>query len=164
MTYADFIEKTTSEKIVLIEMDLGLTETGWYNYDAGVWAHKWSLTGELHNIGNGNIGDYNMGEGDRRVQISVGSCFVDADEYTEQANVADCVSNEKSWYYDDTNFIFYVHIDNGHEPQIHSVTIGLTIGMSNRAGYYNDLYYEPRVLPAILFLGNLYGYYLAVMI
>jgi len=146
MAYADFIDKTTSEKTVLIEMDLGLTQTGWYNYDAGVWAHKWSVTDELHNIGDGNIGDYNIGEGDRRVQISIGSCFVDADEYTEQANVANCVNNEKSWYYDDTNYIFYVHIDNGHEPQIHSVTIGMTIGMSNRGGYYNDLYYEPRVL------------------
>jgi len=44
MTYADFIDKTTSEKTVLIEMDLGLAETGWYNYSPGVWAHKWSTT------------------------------------------------------------------------------------------------------------------------
>jgi len=145
MSFAQFIEKTTSSKIVLVEMDLGKIQTKWNNYQSGIWDYRWRISPTLKNIGDGNIGDGTIGDGEYYNFSSVGSCFASGEEYAKKTNLADCISTEKSWYYDTANRIFYVHADDGKEPQIFGIVIGITMGLSNQAKYYNDLYYEPRI-------------------
>lgn len=151
MGYVDFIKKTTSEKIVLIEMDLGKDQKHWYNYQAGVWAYKWRQIQYIKNIGDGNIGDGNIGDGAYGRYIKIGSCFADGEEYTKKNTLNDCIANEKSWYYDSINYIFYIHCIDNDEPQIHHPIIGITLGLSNRGGYFNDLYYESRLKDLMTF-------------
>ncbi len=138
MSYLDFIAKTTSEKTVLIDMDLGKKQQLWYNHQAYVWAYRWRSTRTVKNIGDGNIGDGNIGAGAYKEFIKIGSCFINGVEYTKQANLAavENVANEESWYYDETNFIFYIHCEDHNEPQMHRIIIGTTIGLSNKGGYY----------------------------
>ena len=148
MGYLDFIAKTTSEKTVLVDLDLGKKQQVWYNHQAYVWAYRWRIAKTVKNIGDGNIGDGNIGAGDLKEFQKIGSCFAGGLEYTEKDTLGEVenVANEESWYYDETNFIFYVHCTDHDEPQIHYPIIGTTIGLTNHQGvYFNDLYYEPRL-------------------
>lgn len=153
MGYLKFIAESSSEKTVLVDLDLGKKQQLWYNHQAGVWAYKWRIAKTVKNIGDGNIGDGNIGAGAYKEFIKIGSCFADGEEYTEQVSLANCITTEKSWYYDSANFIFYIHCVDHDEPQMHYPIIGTTIGLSNRAVYFNDLYYEPR-LKSVMTLGK----------
>lgn len=146
VSYLDFIAKTTSEKTILVDLDLGKKQQLWYNHIAGIWAYKWRVARTVKNIDDGNIGDGNIGAGAYKEFVKVSSCFVsDGIEYTEQVSLVNCISTEKSWYYDSTNYIFYIHCEDHDEPQIHYPIISTTLGLSNRAVYFDDLYYEPRL-------------------
>ena len=145
MGYLSFLEKTTSNKIVLVELDLGKNQTKWVNYSAGVWTAKWTPSRTIINIGDGNIGDYPIGMGEYKNYLSIGSVFGGATEYTEKSSIADVVSNQESWYYDNTDMRLYIHCTDNDEPQLHSITVGITMGLANKAIYFNDLYYEPRL-------------------
>lgn len=145
MGYADFIKKTTSDKILLIEMDLGRNQQLWYNDRAWVWACRWRISEFIKNIGDGNIGDENIGAGMLKDFIKIGSCFGDGEVYVEQVDYANVITTEKSWWYDSDNFIFYIHCVDNDEPQIHYPIIGMIMGISNKGGYYDGLFYEPRL-------------------
>ena len=145
MSYLDFIAKTTSEKTILINIDLGRKQQVWYNHQAYIWAYRWRVSEYVKNIGDGNIGADNIGAGDKKEFVKVGSCFVDGEEYTKKNNLADVIANEESWHYDGDNYIFYIHCINNDEPQMHFPIIGITLGLSNEAVYYDGLYYEPRL-------------------
>ncbi len=145
VSYSDFIARTTSDKILLIEIDVGQKQQLWYNDRAWVWACRWRIAEDIKDIGDGNIGDGNIGAGMLKNFIKIGSCFGGGEVYTEQVDYADVVTTEKSWYYDGNNFILYIHCVDNDEPQIHYPIIGMIIGISNKGGYYDGLFYEPRL-------------------
>jgi hypothetical protein len=71
---------------------------------------------------------------------------VDGEEYTnEESSIADCVSTNKSWYYDRDETVLYMHIDGGEDPRLHHVIVGITIGLSNKSKHINDGYYRPCI-------------------
>ncbi len=144
MGYVDFIKTSSSEKIVLIEMELGLKQQLWYNHTAGTWAYRWRPGEFVKNIGEGNIGAGNIGAGSIKNFIKIGSCFALGLKYDEKDSIVEVVAAEKSWFYDSDNFTFYIHCKDNDEPQLHFPIIGSTLGLTNYKGiYFNDLYYEP---------------------
>lgn len=151
MSYTNIIDKSVSNKIILIEIDVGYRQGQWYNYTAGVWAYKWSKIRYDFAIGDGAIGDNPIGYGEYKNFIQVNSIFVGGEQLTERSSPDDLLSYEKSWYYDTDNYILYISLYHHYEPQLYAVTIGVTMGLSNKAVYLNNTYYEPRLvgLPVI---------------
>ena len=79
--FTDFIAKTTSEKIILFELDYGEEQARWYNYESGIWAWKYYTYRETdHDLGNGNLGfgplggsNTNTGSGETAFHTLIGS-------------------------------------------------------------------------------------------
>ena len=151
VSYSNVINQPIADRIILIQIDLGKEQGKWDNYQAGVWFYSWTINQNRVNIGDNPIGVGNIGQGDYKNYISIGSCFVDGAEYTEKTSLSDCISTEQSWYFDSANFKLYIHNEKGREPQLYDIIIGLTMGLSNKAVYLDNLYYEPRLtgLPTI---------------
>jgi hypothetical protein len=87
-----------------------------------------------------------MDSGNNFTPFDIGSFFVDGEEYTnEESSIADCVSTNKSWYYDRDETVLYMHIDGGEDPRLHHIIVGVTIGLSNKSKHVNDGYYRPCI-------------------
>ena len=153
--FTDFIAKTTSEKIVLFELDYGEEQGRWYNDRLGIWAWQYytrKYTAPAAVLGTGNHGFDTLGGGGSSgntgedVQHTlIGSVKADAATYTEASTLANCITLDSSWYFDKDEQILYFHGVNGTEPESHLVIVGITKGMSNTAIDINTMFYEPRI-------------------
>lgn len=150
--FTDFIAKTTNEKIVLFELDYGEEQSRWYNYVSGIWAWKYyTRHSSAQTLGNGPLGFGTLGGGvygewgEIAFHTIIGSVKADGVAYTEASAVANCVSLDSSWYFDQDEQILYFHGVNYTEPESHLVIVGITKGMSNRAIDINTMFYEPRI-------------------
>ena len=151
--FTDFITKTTSEKVILFELDYGEEQASWYNYVSGIWAWKYyTRRYATHNLGNGNLGFGPLGggdtsnSGDTAFHTIIGSMKVDTETYTEASTVTNCISLDSSWYFDRDDQVLYFHGENHTEPQSHFIIVGITKGTSNRAIDINTMFYEPRII------------------
>jgi len=155
--FEDFIAKTTSEKIILFELDYGENQRRWYNYRSGIWAWKYYTRSYIASpvLGTGNLGFDTLSggtSGDKGEDVFhtiIGSVKADGTTYTEASTLANCVSLDSSWYFDQDDQILYFHGVNYTEPEIHTIIVGITKGMSNRGININTMYYEPRIVSDI---------------
>jgi len=153
MSFTTEKEKPVSNKIVLAEIDMGRKQINWLNYSAGIWYYRFNTFKENQEhsflYGNFLFGPFlSSGTEDSGINFTpfdVGSCFVDGEEYTEQASIANLISNNKSWCYDRDETEFYIHVDGFDDPRNHKVILGITLGISNKAKHINGGYYEPRI-------------------
>lgn len=157
MAYEDYRTKTTSRKIVLVEMDIGKSYTGWVNEGPGIWKttlyFEESMTYGFKK--NGFCLAPFKQSGIATVQntefssvIDVGSVQEDGSALTEYATYADMYSNAGSWYFDATNQILYIHMTNDDWIHEHNMSIGITFKMTNdsAAGDLGNGYYEERLV------------------
>lgn len=128
-----------SKKITLIEIDLNREQSFWTNWCAGVWYVDFDAV--YDRVDPSLIAGVYAQPG-----IVIGSVKEGSTQLTSVASVSTVQSTNSSYYWDGTERRLYIHLDNGEEPLAGLyVRIGVTQGVSNHAGYYNGLYYEPRI-------------------
>ena len=127
-----------TKKITLVEIDLKQGQSQWFNWCAGVWYV------DFDNVYERIDAAFLAGMAAQFI-IMVGSVIANGAALAQVATVALCESTNASFFYDTAGRRLYVHLNNGDEPAIEFVRIGVTIGLSNHAGYYNSIYYEPRI-------------------
>jgi len=135
-------DAAVSEKILLLEIDIGNDHDFFVNYRPGVW---------MMNISNLYTTDpvipvaYLTGA----TVISgarIGSVQEDRAELTQKGTTAGCVSDDHSFYFDSDNRDLYVHLTNGDEPQIHTMTLGIISGFTRKGQEIDYYYYEGRLV------------------
>ena len=156
MSFTTFKDKTTSDKIVLCEIDIGKGHAVFINTQAGVF--EYTLNTARINIplrfGYGNFGYGNFGYdgthtcGNPVHPASIGSVKVGGTSYTKKTTHATCISTEQSFYYDYNASILYLHCADNDDPQLYLVIAGYTLGISNKAININNAFYEPRLIGA----------------
>lgn len=145
MSFSTDINKPNKNKIVLVEIDIPVIQETWINYTSGIWYIRFVETQETMTDDQGQTYFYPANVSN--IPSLVGSCLVDSEYYTEVSSIALCQSTNKSYYYDVTNSLFYIHFDS-FEPLLNKIVrIGVVYGYCDRSDvyYYNGVYYDPRV-------------------
>ncbi len=144
-TFSDFINKPSSKKITLIEIDSPIYET-WVNYQAGIWYTMLSPNGNRLTDINGDVGYWGT---ENYEYYNIQSLNVQGELYPEVASLALCISTDKSWYYDTSTTDMYIHFDSFNPPEVYEIiAAGAAIGFTNQIdhttnNYFEDVYYEP---------------------
>lgn len=130
-----------SKKITLVELDIGNEQTTWFNWAAGVWYVDFDAVYDLIDA------SFLMGV-EAQTVTAVGSCYSDATPLISVADAATVQTTEMSFYFDSDAHRVYIHLQNGDEPSLHRVVIGVVYGVANHACIHNGVVYEPRLLDA----------------
>jgi len=137
-----------SKKIILLEIDIGQDHGFWVNWRPGVW---------MMNLENSYpsdpevSADYLLGASAMTNFTRVGSVQEDKKELTRQNSLTGVWEDDASFYWDSDNHDLYIHLGNGDEPQIHTITVGVVYGFSRQGDDYDDFLFEGRltVVPGI---------------
>ncbi|MBW1853117.1 MAG: hypothetical protein JRJ00_00290 [Deltaproteobacteria bacterium] len=146
-TFNDFIEKPSSKKITIIEIDSPVTAT-WVNYQAGIWYTMLSPNGNRLIDINGDVGYWGT---ENATYYNIQSLNIQGELYNEVASIAQCISTSKSWYYNQSTTEMYIHFDSFNPPEVYEIiAAGAAIGFSNEIdsttnNFYEDVYYEPLI-------------------
>lgn len=134
-------QRPSSKKIVLVELDIGAQQTIWFNWAAGTWYVDFDA---IYDLIDGTLlaGVVAQSTGD------VGSVSSDAAQLLAVSDAATVQTTELSFFYDPTTRRVYIHLQDGDEPSLHRVILGITYGVANHAGIYNGMIYEGRLLSA----------------
>lgn len=158
MSYTDFLQETTSEKIVLLEFDEleELVDSFWIKHSSKLWktTYSWDVESREYVYGNGawGWGSYGSTEiadlpsPDKLPLLKVASLVIELDNYTLTSSEQDCENLQKSFFWDNLNQILYIHPPDRVDPMsFELIALGVTQGFSSKSGYYNELYYEGRI-------------------
>ncbi len=152
-TWADWAAQAVSEKIVLIDQDIGRLQEEWNNERAGVWGHRFETYKETyHALGQGNLGYGSLGgsgtfkSGNKTHPRAIGSVNADATDYTQQGSIASVQANVQSFWYDYDTSKIYINCAGFDDPAIFTVVLGITLALSNKAIHIDGVYFEPRIL------------------
>lgn len=150
--WVDWAAQAVSEKVVLIDQDIGRLQEEWNNERTGVWGHRFNTYKETyHALGQGNLGYGSLGgsgtfeSGNKTYPRAIGSANADATDYTQQGSLASVQANMQSFFYDYDTSKVYINCAGSDDPAIFTVVLGLTLALSNKAININESYYEPRV-------------------
>jgi hypothetical protein len=127
-----------STKITLCEIDFLQIQTTWFNWSAGTWYVNFAMIYPL--IGT----DFLNGISPQAI-TAVGSVLCDGIALTGVASAALTVSTAGSWYFDQVARTLYVHATDHNPPSLHILSLGVTYGCADQAGYWNTLYYDARL-------------------
>lgn len=146
-TFAELIQKPSSKKVVIVELDIGNLQDFWANWRAGCWVVNFSLDYDS----DPEIADAFLNTLTVHEVINIGSVLSDGVQLTLVSSTAEVQSNEQSFYWDADTKDLYIHLENGDEPSLHSVNVGEVIGIANFAGTHNTQPYESRLvgLPSV---------------
>ena len=151
--WLDWAAQAVSEKIVLIDQDIGRLQEEWNNERAGVWGHRFETYKETyHALGQGNLGYGSLGgsgtfeSGNKTHPRAIGSVNADATDYTQQGSIASVQANVQSFWYDYDTSKIYINCAGFDDPAIFTVVLGITLALSNKAIHIDGVYFEPRVL------------------
>ena len=134
----------TSAKHVLVEIDLTTIQDFWANRYAYVWYLNMDQV-------YADIDASLLGSTVDTLNISrVGSFSQDGVQLTE-GTLAQVISTEERWHWDQPAKMLYIHLVNGDDPRLHDVRIGAVTGFARTPVVHNDVLYEPRLasVPAI---------------
>lgn len=169
MAFADEITKPISNKILLLEISTPIDFGEWINNEAGIWKStitpaNLTFTDDQSNVGyyeNTNVIEY----------FDIASVLVNDRVYIKVTSFDLLRAQEAGFYFDQsTNILYLHHIDWDYPINNKVISVGTNEGFCNKVDYsaddgcyYNDVYYEPRVLstPSIskkkdpLFYGSL---------
>ena len=154
MTFATEKIKPGSQKITLLEIDLPYIVMNIYNYTSGIWVvvldDRFGSSGTITQTDDdGAVGYYEESVGVKYKRI--GSLKVDSDDYTQETTMTACEGQDKSWYYDATNLMLFIHFANFEPPLGKVIRLGIINGFidsidTTQGAYYDDIYYDPRLL------------------
>jgi hypothetical protein len=130
-----------TKKITLVELDIGLIQSLFFNYTAGVWYVDFdAVYDRIDPV-------YLVGVSAQSI-ISIGSVLQDGVALALVASVALTITTNNSYYWDASDRRVYIHLNGGKESSLAIVTLGVTSGFANHAATYNGIYYEPRLVSA----------------
>jgi hypothetical protein len=133
--------KPSTQKITLVELDFGAPQTVWFNWAAGVWYVDFDAVYDL-------IDPALLAGVTAQTTGAIGSVSSDAAPLLAVASAAEVQTTELSFYYDSATRRVYIHLQNGDEPRLHRITLGVVYGVSTVAGTYNGMIYEARLREA----------------
>lgn len=133
--------RPSTEKITIVELDLGKQQTVWFNWAAGVWYVDFDAVYDLIDAAllTGVVA---------QTTGAVGSVSSDAARLLLVASAATVQTTELSFFYDAATRRVYIHLQNGDEPALHRVVLGVVYGVATRAGIHNGMIYEGRLRQA----------------
>lgn len=136
-----------SKKITLIEIDFLQGQSFWSNYTAGVWYVDFDAVYE-------RIDSAFLAGVAAQSIVTIGGVVENGTPLTSVGSIALVTSTDSSYYWDLSDRRLFIHLSGGDEPSSSLVLLGVTYGVSNHAGYYNNLYYEARIMSAPTFSRN----------
>jgi hypothetical protein len=148
MTFLDYIDKPQSKKISIVEIDVPISDYLWINYQSGIFYTMLTPTSNTF-LDDYGVAQYWNGQNDEYYNIQ--SLNIDGTLYSEVANIATCISTEKSWFYDTDTTEFYIHFEGHNPPWFYGrIALGAAIGFTNQIdttcnNYFEDIYYEPLI-------------------
>jgi len=153
-TWTDFRDKETSQKITLVEIDLPQTQAFWLPAEAGIW--KFNLVDAGNNLTfNFQNGCFTQGSfensgvedlGLNAILRDVGSFKASGINYTATTTWTNLRSTNRSYLFDISTAILYVHFDSRDPPSCFSpIIIGVVRGFSTKERYFSDSLYEGRI-------------------
>ena len=154
MSYTAFMTAAVSEKLLLVEVDIGEDAT-FINAEPGLWQITRNVYKPNNSFGFGSgafaFGGFGSGGvadlGSDIARLRIGSVFAGTTLMTRTTTLASVRSTDSSFFFDTETTILYVHFPNA-DPQdtIDPKQIGVVNGYSNKAAYYDDVLYDGRVL------------------
>lgn len=133
--------KPSTQKIAIVEFNIGNRQDVCFNRQAFVYYVIFSAIYPLIDPA------FLTGVAAQSI-VTVGSVSSDAALLTEVASIDACQALELSYFCDAANLALYFHLQNGDEPSLHNIVIGMVIGVSKHAGVYNGSLYEGRLKSA----------------
>jgi hypothetical protein len=128
MTFNDFINSQTEKKIIIFEIDepYDMNESSWVQHDTNIWKadYTWEPSIPVTEEGSSIYFDVND------------------DRYTRVYNLTDL--EENCFYIFDE--VIYVYYNKNFRDENVFKTTGIIIGYSTEARYFNDIYYESRIV------------------
>lgn len=146
MSFNTELAKSSSNKVTLVEIDSPLKEA-WQNYQPGIWF-------QLLSPGKGQFdaeGIFYFWGTENDVYYNIGSVNVDGSIYTKTTSLNNCISTEKSWFYDTDTTYIYLHFEDFNPPEAFitkapGAVIGFTLGEDKTVNnYFEDIGYIPSV-------------------
>ena len=153
-TYTDFIASPNSQKQTLVEIDIP-EDSLFINYEPGIWFITYSVDEEAvtYNFGAGAFGYGNFGSAgvadltNDNAKERIGSVLVEGERYTRVTNKTELRDNNKSFYFHLGDSQLFIHFDNYDPPEsFTTISIGVTFGYAFQAAYYDDVYYDARII------------------
>jgi hypothetical protein len=152
MSFETEKNKPNNFKIYLGELDLPFSYDTYLPYTAGIWnvplSPNFGEDGVYLTLDDGY--EMTFEETGFTGLQRVGSIRVDGEAYTKTTSISACVTQNKSFYYNPSNYLLYLHFDGFTIPFGSIIRIGVILGFSNQIGsdgaYYDNIYYDPRVL------------------
>jgi hypothetical protein len=128
-----------STKITLMELDYLSVQTVWFNWSAATWYVNFAKVYPLIGL------EYLNGISSQAMIPAMGSVLIDGIAATSVATAALVVSTPNSWFFDQIPQQLYVHASDNNDLALHGVSLGVTFGCADQAGYWNTLYYDARL-------------------
>lgn len=159
MTFNEFINESTSKKIVVFEIDEGvfMTEGLWTKYSSRVWktTYSWTsgaaVTTTKYGVGTWGAGTYGLTSSSTlpRSPHSPGNLVNSLDinnvNYTLVGALSSVEGTVNSFYWDKINQILYIHFD-GYLPDTdNAISLGLTTGWASENMYSDNIFFDGRV-------------------
>lgn len=163
MSYTTYIAEPISEKIILFEVDPLESPALFINSEPGIWE-------DIYSVDKGNV-TFNFGAGafgfgafgtsgvanlgnSAATNVRINSFYDGANWYTECSSLSVLRSTDSGFFFEGSSQTLYVHFAN-HDPwdAFPNSKLGVSIGYANKAVYYDDIFYDARVL-GVPFLGR----------
>ena len=130
-------QKANTQKVVLLEIDIGEIQDFLTNHAAGVWFVNFDVN--YPNIDSSLL----VGVEAQDIEL-VGSVAWDGVQLAQVSSVAEVETTDSSFFFSDPEL--YIRGVNGNSPAGHSVLIGVSTGLANFVRTFNNQTYEARVL------------------
>ena len=147
-------KKMNTNKIILFEISLPITQHDWINAEAGIWGMTLKPANYTVTDDYGVSGYYSNTNTEEYPDIA--SVTIDDIIYLKTYSMNDLREQEESFYYDYSLQRLFLHFNDYEYFFDKTITIGSNIGFCNRVDsingcFYNNQYYEPRIksIPAI---------------
>lgn len=148
-------------KNLLFELDQSVTlpvDATWTPHSPNVYkiTYSWgggSVNSVAYGLGYWGQGPYGQagtvqrpGSQTSRI-VRAGSLIVDENPYTLVSSINDLSSADATFYFDRSEQVLYVRfLDDKYPSEFGFIVLGVTKGYAQRAGFYDGIYYDARVL------------------
>lgn len=151
MSFTTFKNKPVSSKVVLFEFASAVEQEFFINLEPGLWQYQWFVQADTtYNFENGAF-CYGCFEQEctrpvtnGKATVNIISVVVDGETYSQVTTLVNLRSTNKSFWWDGD--VVYIHFDNFDPPwTFQTILLGLSIAITNKAGVYNNLFFDSRL-------------------
>lgn len=137
-TFAELISRPNVKKNVLVEIDIGEEQSFWTNLRPFVYYVDWDNVYD-------RIDSSLLPDRTAKDIADIGSVTAGSDRLTRTSMLANCVSNNKTFFYERQDNRLTIHLTDGNPPNIYRITVGIVYGVANFPQDHRDHHYEGRL-------------------